>query len=1092
MKDFACNWRLWLAALIIALSTLLTGRAETIMGRFQYSDFDPVTGTSRLEPIRFCRVEVWGHRPRPPLGIWSWGVDANTATDGNGRLSVPFTFQTAGVTYGVKITAENYAAVVWPNSAIHTSPFVNEPGEPDGAKFFAVANNPGEVFDFSYNFTDTWTPQHWSMAEAVRHGFDFVTARRDPLEIEIIPKAAVQPSGVYPTFYNHVLTTITVNNAHVWEDYTMIHEYAHFLEHQIGSFAPIPSGHDGCTARDLFGGIINSIEHAWMEGFADFFAQAAATLLPPGTLQGSPGGNGTSTVSQLEDTPWSCSGLPSNVTPPMIENVVAGALWDLADGIGACNTGEAHDNLAGFATQIIQIMDREMDLPSWPSIFDFINGWNARGLPSAPMRDIMAFHGILSPSSIFLSCPANITVTAPPGRCFVGVDFPMPTLSPTRRCASIGCNYATGYTFDIGTTTVTCTAFENFREIGRCSFTVTVNPGSQVPNPNGSGLLGVYYDDMNLLEPRAARTEAVDFDWGFNSPAPGVDADTFSVRWSGQLVPRYTGTYTLYTVTDDGVRLWVDGLLMIDNWTDHAPTEDSRSMFLEAGRRYQIVMETYENTGGAVAKLMWASSCQPKEIIPATHLIPAQLECPTEDRPTFPRDVDPRFPRFILFGDAVLDAGWLKLTLANNAYGIAYVNNFSGARPVFGFEASFKAALFGSLCCGGGVFPADGFSFNLVPEASTLSNPQYGEPAEEGLNQGLAICFDTWDNDFGEAPAIEVKWMGQVIARVPFQPSQSPAGITTAHEAAREVFIRMKSDGRLTLAYGGVLIFDNLYTPYSANVIGIPRWVLGARNGLANDNHWIRDLRITVNPPNIPYLFNTGLDNIFGHLLTDNAPDYNYRLVPGSAIVGAPLAVTSAGGYPIGPWLADNPASAWIAPTASTDASGSAFYIYETSFDLNGLNPSDAVIQGWVASDDVLMNILINGVSTGQPTTSAGFTHWQAFTVSGGFQPGYNTLTFVVFNAGSTPNPSGLRVQMCGWAWSTPQLKLDINHQRLVTTVSWGSLPNKSYFLDHAPDAAGPWTRRGPITPGSYRAHYDDLHRFSMDPMRIYRVYEAP
>src|SRR6185503_664590 len=191
--------------------------------------------------------------------------------------------------------------------------------------------------------------------------------------------------------------------------------------------------------------------------------------------------------------------------------------------------------------------------------------------------------------------------------------------------------------------------------------------------------------------------------------------------------------------------------------------------------------------GGAVTKLLWSSNpCQPKEIIPATHLLPSRLECPSY-LPTYPRDLNPRFPRFILFGEELLDAGWLKLTLANTSYGIAYVENFSGSRPVFGFDASFKAALFGSLCCGNGALPADGFSFNLVPAATVLPNPGYGQPAEEGLDQGLAINFDTWDNGGGEAPAIECKWLGQVIARVPFQPSQSPAGITTASAAAREV-----------------------------------------------------------------------------------------------------------------------------------------------------------------------------------------------------------------------------------------------------------------------------------------------------------------
>jgi len=57
--------------------------------------------------------------------------------------------------------------------------------------------------------------------------------------------------------------------------------------------------------------------------------------------------------------------------------------------------------------------------------------------------------------------------------------------------------------------------------------------------------------------------------------------------------------------------------------------------------------------------------------------------------------------------------------------------------------------LFGSTCCGGGIFPADGFSFNSCA-ATVLASPGYGQPGEEGLDQGLAVNFDTWDNGAGK------------------------------------------------------------------------------------------------------------------------------------------------------------------------------------------------------------------------------------------------------------------------------------------------------------------------------------------------------
>ena len=58
--------------------------------------------------------------------------------------------------------------------------------------------------------------------------------------------------------------------------------------------------------------------------------------------------------------------------------------------------------------------------------------------------------------------------------------------------------------------------------------------------------------------------------WGGAAPdGVPVGADNFSVRWSGQVEPRFTETYTFYTQTDDGARLWVNGVQLVNDWTDH-------------------------------------------------------------------------------------------------------------------------------------------------------------------------------------------------------------------------------------------------------------------------------------------------------------------------------------------------------------------------------------------------------------------------------------------------------------------------------------------------------------------------------------------
>ncbi len=98
-------------------------------------------------------------------------------------------------------------------------------------------------------------------------------------------------------------------------------------------------------------------------------------------------------------------------------------------------------------------------------------------------------------------------------------------------------------------------------------------------------------------------------------------AESFSVRWTGLVDPQFSETYTFTTTSDDGVRLWVDGKKVIDNWTDHGAKDDSGQAALEAGKRVPVVLEYYQGGGGAVAKLAWSSPSQKKQIVPKARLL---------------------------------------------------------------------------------------------------------------------------------------------------------------------------------------------------------------------------------------------------------------------------------------------------------------------------------------------------------------------------------------------------------------------------------------------------------------------------------------
>jgi hypothetical protein len=152
---------------------------------------------------------------------------------------------------------------------------------------------------------------------------------------------------------------------------------------------------------------------------------------------------------------------------------------------------------------------------------------------------------------------------------------------------------------------------------------VTVGNGvTPIPAADGVGLLGEYFDNLDLTAPVISRLEAVDFDWGYGAP-PGVAPETFSVRWTGQVMPRFTEDYVFFTTTDDGARLWVDGQLVIDRWQLH-PEQDHPSgrISLQAGRKYDLKLEYYENTSKAVARLGWYSRNTPGSVIPKSQLFP--------------------------------------------------------------------------------------------------------------------------------------------------------------------------------------------------------------------------------------------------------------------------------------------------------------------------------------------------------------------------------------------------------------------------------------------------------------------------------------
>ncbi|HOU42361.1 MAG TPA: PA14 domain-containing protein, partial [Promineifilum sp.] len=114
-----------------------------------------------------------------------------------------------------------------------------------------------------------------------------------------------------------------------------------------------------------------------------------------------------------------------------------------------------------------------------------------------------------------------------------------------------------------------------------------------------------YFNNRTLSgNPVVIRCESsINYDWGGGGPSNGLGNDNFSVRWTGRF--NFSGGNKSFIATaDDGIRIWIDGTLLIDGWRDQAPTEYRAQRSLSAGV-HEVKVEYYENGGGAVARLRW-------------------------------------------------------------------------------------------------------------------------------------------------------------------------------------------------------------------------------------------------------------------------------------------------------------------------------------------------------------------------------------------------------------------------------------------------------------------------------------------------------
>lgn len=150
------------------------------------------------------------------------------------------------------------------------------------------------------------------------------------------------------------------------------------------------------------------------------------------------------------------------------------------------------------------------------------------------------------------------------------------------------------------------------------------------PNKPANGLVGEYFNGPNFERKVLTRIDpAVNFDWNWQAPGPGVQREYFSVRWTGKLYAPVPGQYRFSATVDDGVRVWVNGRKVIDEWRKQDDSHFVGEIPLNGRQLYDLRIEYYNDWKGSVISVFWEVPNQnkvaflnsrPNQVIPAQYL----------------------------------------------------------------------------------------------------------------------------------------------------------------------------------------------------------------------------------------------------------------------------------------------------------------------------------------------------------------------------------------------------------------------------------------------------------------------------------------
>ena len=300
-----------------------------------------------------------------------------------------------------------------------------------------------------------------------------------------------------------------------------------------------------------------------------------------------------------------------------------------------------NDNVPFYKSYALTELPKFGEAARWtlPALYNNVANWQPSGGNYTALTNSVTLLEAATTSSVVYALPrANPKILATPVNTGKAITLTGSSWRTTQVVCSLATQPAHGTLtgFPPNLTYIPAAGYQ-----GMDSFTYYATDSQTTSSPatvhivvgaGGSGLTGSYYNNMDFTAFLASRVDSsVNFDWG-TTPPNGLSVGTYSVRWTGQVLAPETGTYRFSTRSSDGVRLWINGVQVINDWQDQSANiwNDSAAITLTAGRRYQVKMEYYNNANPATTRLYWympSRQSQAATIIPQELLFPEAGVC---------------------------------------------------------------------------------------------------------------------------------------------------------------------------------------------------------------------------------------------------------------------------------------------------------------------------------------------------------------------------------------------------------------------------------------------------------------------------------